>query len=172
VSDLAKTPTPEEAQPNRRRAVVACSVFAVVLAGTIYLLRTNLAYLKWRFIGSEPELISDALETGAISPDQVVALVNSGATYEVRLKALRTMGSSPSHPAPFGDHMVEAIRGFAADLPEHPTTKRHAVSSLVRVVSNSQRRELIDVLEAIAADPDFLVRSSVCHAFDGVTDFG
>ncbi|MHC4252635.1 MAG: hypothetical protein ACYS9X_26250, partial [Planctomycetota bacterium] len=65
---------PGAAKPNRRRAIIVCSVFAIVLAGTIYLLRTNLAYLKWRFIGSEPELIYDALETGAISPDQVVKL--------------------------------------------------------------------------------------------------
>jgi hypothetical protein len=40
------TPTPEAPRPNRRRAIVVCSAFAVILSGVIYYLWTNHAYLS------------------------------------------------------------------------------------------------------------------------------
>ena len=163
---------PETAKPNRRRAIVACSVFAVVLAGTIYLLRTNLAYLKWRFIGSEPEVIYDALETGAISPGQVVALVNSGPTYEVRSEALQAIGGSRSFAAPYDDRVVEAIQVFAAELPKDRCERIAATSVLSQIVRISGRPELIHVLETLSEDSDPNVRVAVVGAFHGEGGLG
>jgi hypothetical protein len=169
ASESIKTP-PDAPKPSRRRAVVVCAVFAVVLAATIYLLRTNLAYLKWRFIGREHELIYDALETGAISADQVVKLVNSGATAEVRSAALGAVAASSRIQPPYDDRIVTAIELFAADLPEAENGKWGAAHAVVAAVRRTRQSALMPVLKTLAGDTDPEVRMCVAGVLGGDAD--
>ena len=163
-------PEPDAPKPNRRRAIIVCTIFAVVLGGIFYYLWTNHAYLKWRFIGSEPGLMSHALETGYITPDQVVTLVNSGATFEVRGEALATIACSEGFRAPYDDRIVDSIRAFAANLPEDPSEALSAANALVAALPRSKRPELIGVVSMLATHPIPFVRMSVVRVFR--TDWG
>jgi len=163
---------PEQPKPNRRRAVVVTTVFALVLGCIFYYLWRNHAYLKWRFVGSEPGLMSHALETGYITPEQVVTLVNSGATFEVRVSALRTLCVSEKFEVPYDDRVVESISTFAANLPEDPMGVCSVASLLAIVVSRSERPELLGVLEPLSAHPVVFVRRAVLSAFRGEWSLG
>jgi len=161
---------PDSPKPNRRRAVVVTTVFALILGCIIYYLWTNHAYLKWRFIGSEPGLMSHAFETGYITPEQVVTLVNSGATFKVRAEALATIGGSERFKAPYDDRIVDSIKAFAANLPEDPSEALSAASALVGALPRSKRPELIGVVSMLATHPMPFVRMSVVRVFR--TDWG
>jgi len=163
---------PEEAKPNRRRAVVVTTVFALVLGSIIYYLWTNHAYLKWRYIGGEVKLMDDCLATGYLSPDQVVTLVNSGATAEVRIRALGLIGNTWKFKIPYSDRLVEAIRTFAAELPGDESGRARGGHAIAMAVGRSGRPDLVDVLEVLARNKDANVRISVTHAFFIDTDYG
>ena len=165
-------PASDTPKPNRRRAVVFCATFAVILSGAVYYLWANHAYLKWRFVGGEAGLMKSALKVGQISPDQVIGLVTSGATDAVRKCALYTISSSDRFERPYGKRIVSAIHSFATNLPDKPIARRNASRDLAMAIGSSGRPELIDILERLATDQDFWVRVAVASAFDQETDFG
>jgi len=166
------TPKPDAPKPNRRRAVITCTVFALVLGGVIYYLWTNHAYLKWRFVGGEVKLMDDCLATGYLSPDQVVTLVNSGATTAVRIRALGLIGNTWKFKIPFDERLVEAIRTFAAELPGDESERVQGAHVVAMAIGRSGRSELVDVLGPFANDGNDAVRSSVPTAFFVDTDYG
>ena len=166
-----ETAPPEAPKPNRRRGVIFSTVFALVLGGIIYSLWTNHAYLKWRFIGGEVDLMDDCFETGYLTPDQVVTLVNSGATIEVRSTALWLISGSEKFESPWNDTIAKAIRRFAADLPEDGSERLRAAHAIAWAVAKSRRPELGEVLEAFAAHPDRNMRSRVANVFWDESEF-
>ena len=127
----------------------------------IVYLRAEHNYLKWRFVGGEEELIGHALETENISSGQVVALVNSGATCDVRLEALRTVGESSKFERPLSGSAVLAIGKFARDLPTDPVKRQEASAAIARIALGSSRAEVQALLNAVAADPSPAVRFHV-----------
>lgn len=162
---------PEETKPNRRRAVVFTSAFAVVLSGVIYYSWVNNAYLKWRFIGGEEEFMQSALDEGDITLDQIIALVGLGATHEVRRVALRALKDSKTLNAPYDDRIVETFKRFAAELPEDTRNRGMDATSVAWLISKSGRQELIEILEEFAADANPVVRASIAHAFSSDMNF-
>jgi len=163
--------TPDTPKPNRRRAVVVTTVFAIVLGGIFYSLWTNHAYLKWRFIGGEVGLMDDCFATGYLSPDQVVTLVGYGATTEVRSTALWLVSGSENFESPWDNTIAQAIRRFAAKLPEDGTGRLRAAHAIAWAVAKSRRPELVEVLEAFAAHPAAEIRSQVAVAFWDESEF-
>lgn len=158
---------PGEEKTSRRRAVIVTAVFLCLLGSIIYYLRVEHGYLRWRFIGGDEELIGPALETGDISTDQVVALVNSGATWEVRVEALRTVGESSRFERPLSDSAVRAITQFLADnLPTGQFERGQACDLVAGIALRSSRVELAPVLRTVAADPRQHVRLRVAIAFN------
>ena len=157
---------PEEQKPNRRRAAIVTVVFLSVIGCIIYFLRVEHGYLRWRFVGGNEELIAPALETGDISTDQVVALVNWGATWEVRLQALRAVGTSSRFERPLSDSAVRAITECARDMPTDQFEREHASWLVARIALRSSRVELAPVLRTVAADPSPGVRAIVAFAFN------
>ncbi len=155
---------PEEQKTNRRRAVIVTAVFLCVLGSIIYYLRVEHCYLKWRFVGGDEQLIESALEVGDISTDRVIALVNSGATWEVRLQALQIVGTSSRFERPLSDSAVRAIIEFAHDLPADPRMRHEASAAIARAACGGSRVELLPVLKMLAADPSPRVRVNVASA--------
>ncbi|MHC4199139.1 MAG: HEAT repeat domain-containing protein [Planctomycetota bacterium] len=163
---------PEEQKMNRRRAVIVTAVFLCLLGGIIYYLRVEHCYLKWRFVGGDEQLIESALEVGDISADRVVALVNSGATREVRLQALRTVSTSSRFEPPLSDSAVHAITKLAQDMPTDQYERALVSLSVARIALRSSRVELAPVLRTVAADPSPHVRLHVAIALsDGGPDW-
>jgi HEAT repeat protein len=171
ASENIKTP-PDAPKPNRRRAIVVTTVFALVLGSVTYYLWTNHAYLKWRFVGGEVELMDDCLETGYISAGQIIKLVNSGATSEIRVTALRLVGTSRGFKIPLGSSLVEAIRTFVAELSGSRSERAFAAHTAVMAIGRSGRSDVVDILELLAGDEDALVRVQVTAAFSSLNDYG
>jgi HEAT repeat protein len=165
-------PAPETPKPNRRRAVIVTTVFALVLGSIIYYLWTNNAYLKWRFVGGEEDFIQSTLDEGDITLDQIIALVGLGATPEVRRVALGVLEDSKTLNAPYDDRIVETIKRFAAGLPEDTRNRGMDANSVTWLISKSGRQELIEILEEFAADANPAVRASIAHAFSSDMNFG
>lgn len=149
---------PQDEKPRPRRASIISLVLFSLIAGFVWYVRSDYGYLKWRFVGGEEELIGHALETEDISTGQVVALVNSGATYEVRFEALRTVGESPKFKRPLSDSAVLAIARFAHDLPTDLSRREDASAAIARIALRSSRAEVRTLLRAVAADPSPSVR--------------
>jgi hypothetical protein len=162
----------ETTKPNRRRGVIFTTVFALVLGSIIYYLWTNHAYLKWRFVGGEVDLMDDCLATGYLSPGQVVTLINSGASRDIRDTALRLVGNSRKFDIPYNDRIVKAIRSFAAELPGEGYERGASAHTVALAIGRSGRSDLVDALGPLAGDENSDVRASVPAAFSIGLDYG
>lgn len=157
-----EAPAPDVPKPNRRRAVISITVFTIILGVIVHYLWTNNTYFKWRFVGGEVHMMRRALSKGYISPDQVVTLLNAGATDEVRLEALRVMGRSRRFGPPCADSVIAAVIEFAADMPKLHPPQAAPAKALLELVSSFRHPGLAEkIVVMFVSHRDRKLRSHV-----------